>query len=90
MINFKKIYFSSSILSILLVVSACETTVAQNEVPVEVTTITTCSEPRPQICTNEYKPVCATLDDGKQETYATGCTACADTFVVSYQKDVCK
>ncbi len=48
-----------------------------------------CEEPRPQICTREYDPVCAKLQDGSVKTYATGCTSCADLKVESYKKGAC-
>ena len=48
-----------------------------------------CKEPRPQICTNEYVPVCATLRDGTMRTYATKCVACSDGRVVGYQAGTC-
>jgi hypothetical protein len=48
-----------------------------------------CEEPRPQICTREYDPVCAKLQDGSVKTYATGCTSCADASVESYKKGAC-
>lgn len=48
-----------------------------------------CEEPRPQICTREYDPVCAKLQDGNVKTYATGCTSCADPVVQSYKKGAC-
>lgn len=60
-----------------------------------------CKDPRPQICTREYKPVCATKNTGvvcvttpcpstEEKTYATGCTACADAKVIKYQQGQCK
>jgi len=49
-----------------------------------------CKEPRSQICTREYNPVCATLKDGTTKTAATGCTACSDSQVVSYEMGECK
>ena len=48
-----------------------------------------CEEPRPQICTREYDPVCATLSDGGTKTGSTGCTSCSDPDVVGYKKGVC-
>ena len=45
-----------------------------------------CEEPRPQICTREYDPVCATLNDGSIKTGSTGCTSCSDPEVVGYKK----
>ncbi len=60
-----------------------------------------CKPPRPQVCTKEYRPVCATRDNGvrciitpcqstEQITYSTGCTACADPRVYSYRQGACK
>lgn len=49
-----------------------------------------CTEPRPEICTREYNPVCATLNTGKEKTYATGCTACADPAVTKYRQGPCE
>ena len=51
--------------------------------------IVICQQPRPQICTREYNPVCATLKDGSLRTGATGCSACADPDVVSYTRGAC-
>lgn len=48
-----------------------------------------CEEPRPQICTNEYNPVCARLKDGDTRTDATGCTACSDPQVSGYEMGAC-
>jgi hypothetical protein len=50
---------------------------------------THCEEPRPQVCTMEYRPVCANLSDGGVKTYASGCTACSDARVVSWVEDEC-
>jgi hypothetical protein len=48
-----------------------------------------CEEPRPQICTREYNPVCATLQNGGAETHSTGCTSCSDPDVVGYKMGAC-
>jgi hypothetical protein len=49
-----------------------------------------CENPRPEICTREYNPVCATLVDGGQRTGSTGCTACSDPKVVGYRMGKCE
>lgn len=60
-----------------------------------------CTEPRPQICTMDYTPVCATRDTGircvttpcpttENKTYSNGCTACSDKSVISYQAGSCE
>ena len=48
-----------------------------------------CEEPRPQVCTHEYDPVCATLQDGSTKTFSTGCTSCSDPGVVGYKMGAC-
>lgn len=48
-----------------------------------------CEEPRPQVCTREYDPVCAKLKDGEFRTASTGCTSCSDPEVVGYSKGAC-
>lgn len=49
-----------------------------------------CKEPRPEICTREYVPVCAVLADSTTKTYANGCEACADKQVVSHLPGACE
>ena len=60
-----------------------------------------CKDPRPEICTREYRPVCATRDTGircittpcpstEKVTKATACTACADTKVFGYTAGACE
>ena len=50
---------------------------------------TQCTDPRPEVCTMEYLPVCARLADGSQATYASACSACADPAVVSHVPEQC-
>lgn len=76
------------VIGMALGVSACASTSNSS------TSQVICGEPRPLMCTREYMPVCATkkqLDNTlEQVTYATGCTACADPSVISYQADACE
>jgi hypothetical protein len=50
----------------------------------------TCTEPRPQICTQDYRPVCALLQDGSLATYSNGCNACSDQAVTRYREGACE
>jgi hypothetical protein len=50
---------------------------------------TSCSEPRPQVCTMIYAPVCAVHADGSTQTHASACNACADDSVVGYRSGDC-
>jgi hypothetical protein len=49
-----------------------------------------CPEPRPQMCTMEYRPVCAQQEDGRLKTYSSGCTSCSDSAVVGYRDGACE
>lgn len=53
------------------------------------TDVILCEEPRPQVCTREYNPVCGTLKDGSEVTGSTACTSCSNTDVVSYRMGAC-
>lgn len=48
-----------------------------------------CEEPRPQVCTMDYRPVCGTLADGGVKTYGNGCGACGDAKVTSWVEGEC-
>lgn len=48
-----------------------------------------CTEPRPEVCTMEYAPVCASMAAGGFRTYASGCSACGDPMVAAYQDGPC-
>jgi len=52
--------------------------------------LTACKDPRPQICTREYNPVCGVLKDGSLKTGATGCTSCSSPDVVGYTMGACQ
>ena len=48
-----------------------------------------CTEPRPEICTMQYDPVCAQMKDGARKTYASDCSACSDQLVDGYSPGEC-
>jgi cytochrome c5 len=50
---------------------------------------TRCTEPRPQMCTQIYSPVCAAAADGTKKTYGNSCSACAEKIVVSHTPGTC-
>jgi hypothetical protein len=57
---------------------------------IETSVLVTCPEPRPQMCTMEYRPVCAQQADGRFKTYSNGCTSCSDPTVVGYRDGACE
>ena len=46
-----------------------------------------CKNPRPQICTMQYAPVCGKPTN---KTYGNGCAACRDSNVFYYVRGKCK
>jgi hypothetical protein len=80
-------------LSLSLLTVACATNSEQNEEnninePGALDLIL-CEEPRPEVCTREYNPVCGSLKDGSTRTGSTGCTSCSDLEVVGYKMGAC-
>jgi Kazal-type serine protease inhibitor domain len=55
-----------------------------------VPTLAFCSEPRPQMCTELYQPVCGVTKAGQQQTYGNACTACTHPEVIRYTPGECK
>lgn len=87
-----KIFGLFSLLTLSLFHLACATTSDEkNEINNEpgASDLILCEEPRPQVCTHEYNPVCATLQDGSTKTGSTGCTSCSDPDVVGYKMGAC-
>ena len=48
-----------------------------------------CEEPRPQVCTMDYRPVCASLIGGGWKTFSNGCSACTDSGVEGWRDGAC-
>ena len=71
-------------LILICVVSGC----GLNQQPTP-SLFTQCELPRPQVCTMEYAPVCATLIAGATREYSSGCNACADDAVAAYLPGPC-
>ena len=51
--------------------------------------LTPCEEPRPEMCTMHYDPVCGVRDDGGKKTYSNACVACSDSAVIGYTEGAC-
>ncbi len=52
-----------------------------------------CKDPRPEICTRDYRPVCArraTGDSTEWVTYSNACTACSDPKVLGSRAGPCR
>ncbi len=114
--TFKKTFINTSftiaiMLCFLVIATACATrqidtkpkpatNTTNSTQNIDLTGYIECTNPRPEICTMEYNPVCAKTDTGircKQapcpseewKTYATGCTACGNSKVYGYVPKAC-
>ncbi len=81
------IYRGVLIAATSLLLGACASGTADKALGVAGGTI--CEDPRPQVCTMDYRPVCGTLNDGSTKTYSNGCGACADVNVTSWVENAC-
>ena len=71
----------------MLAPGACA--VKSSEEPLVASVDKVCQDPRPEVCTMEYVPVCATMQDGSRKTCPNGCSACADAAVRSRDASTC-
>ena len=71
------------LMTTLLLVSGCQSS------PVQIENKLVCKNPRPEICTMNYLPVCGFNSDNETKTYSNACTACSDKQVVSYKDGAC-
>lgn len=74
------------LLTTLVLLAACS---ANTPAPVQSLTTNQCSEPRPQVCTLEYNPVCGELAGGTRTEYSSPCNACAHDAVIRYIPGKC-
>jgi hypothetical protein len=83
---------------LLTVLAGCSH--AADEPPRQALLTTECTDPRPQMCTMDYRPVCAQRDTGircvttpcpssEWKTYSNGCSACSDPNVSGYRGGSC-
>ncbi len=75
------------LLSILLLttITACTVNPEQKN-----NNIVSCKDPRPQMCTMDYNPVCGFISPNQIKTFSNGCVACSDSKVLSHTNNVCR
>ena len=65
-------------------ISAVEETVSSRPV------LVVCEEPRPQVCTMQFDPVCGLTADSQYRTYSNACSACSDAGVSGHSSGACE
>jgi len=73
-------------LSLALLLTSCATSTDQEDIRI---VGTRCLDPRPQICTADYQPVCAVLAGGQREVFSNGCNACTNPEVTIWTAGAC-
>ncbi|WP_170309539.1 hypothetical protein [Litorilituus lipolyticus] len=70
--------------------TACASNKAQESEEKKISAnISFCKEPRPQMCTMQYDPVCGLVAGNSVKTYGNACSACGDSQVSQYVKGEC-
>jgi len=77
-----------TLFGVVIFMTGCASTGGVKPDPVD-SSLIVCPEPRPKMCTMDYRPVCAELADGSFETFSNGCMACAVAEVVGYRNGEC-
>ncbi len=54
------------------------------------TVLVACEEPRPQVCTMQYDPVCGLASNNQYKTYSNACAACSDAGVSGHSPGACE
>ncbi len=75
------------IMLLCLALGGCAAPAANQSIPAADATV--CEDQRPEVCTMDYRPVCANLADGSNKTYSNGCGACSDANVNSWVEGEC-
>ena len=72
------------ITSLLFIVSCAHNTVDERQ------SVTYCKDPRPQMCTRDYRPVCGLTNENTTKTYGNACGACGDINVSQHITGKCQ
>ena len=86
----KRIMSFLFVLVFTFLLQACVSKVGFNETKPDSIRGKACPEPRPEMCTQQYDPVCGQLRGGDSKTYSNWCTACSDKAVESYIPGECR
>ncbi len=49
-----------------------------------------CTDPRPEICTMDYNPVCGLDINQEKSDFPNACSACSNAGIVSWVKGPCR
>ncbi len=69
---------------------ACAQTSVVEETVSSQPVLVACVEPRPQMCTRQYDPVCGLTANNQYQTYSNACSACSDASVSGHSPGACE
>ena len=78
----------SYMIVLIFILTGCKVSSTSSDVP-EVKNAQLCKDPRPMMCTMDYRPVCGLHNDNTVKTYSNGCSACSNPEVRSYVPEAC-
>lgn len=85
----RRICFLTAVVTVGFLITACSPAPSAPTVS-QATDLTACEDPRPQVCTANYDPVCGSLGEGSRKTYANACSACGDAAVSGHRPGACE
>lgn len=71
-------------------ITACSPEPASGEAAPAGPGLTACTDPRGQVCTAQYDPVCGYLGGDNYKTYSNACSACSDAAVSGHRPGACE
>ena len=72
------------------IATACAQTSVVEETVSSRPVLVACEEPRPQLCTMQFDPVCGLTADNQYKTYSNACSACSDASVSGHSPGACE
>jgi hypothetical protein len=89
--KFKKINTAVVLAGSLFTLASCGGGEGSNGATLEVyENATLCEDPRPEMCTMDFQPVCGIDQNGAKSTFSNGCGACSNADVVQYLPGDCE
>ena len=89
----RKIWQCTRVMIVLLTANtaiACAQAISVEAPVSSQTVLVACEEPRPQVCTMQYDPVCGLASNNQYKTYSNACAACSDAGVSGHSPGACE
>ncbi len=89
----KKVWQYARMMIVLLAANtavACAQAISVEAPVSSQTLLVACEEPRPQLCTMQYDPVCGLTANNQYKTYSNACSACSDASVSGHSPGACE